>query len=361
MHVEMDKHAVIMAGGAGMRLWPLSRRNRPKQLLRILEGRSLLYRAFERLHAVFSPSHIHVIALAEHLKALAEELPTLPPENFIGEPVGRDTANAVALSAAILHKKNPDTIMGVFTADQLIRPTDPFVDVIRRGFQAAADEKDALITFGIKPTEPHTGLGYVERGEPVSPGVWAVKSYKEKPDLATARQYVASGNYFWNSGMFVWRTGTILDQIRQHLPRSYDAAQRLAAAWGAESWMDLAQELYGGLEKISIDYAVMEKAPKVLVVEMALEWLDVGNWTALPAVLGTDSSGHTKALKRAASLFSRNNILVVEDDHLIATIGVENLVVVHSHDATLICHRDRIQEIKDLVQQLHDEYAGYYS
>jgi mannose-1-phosphate guanylyltransferase len=357
----MKKRAVIMAGGSGTRLWPLSRRNRPKQLLRIVEGRSLIYRAFERLHAMFSPEDIYVIALAEHLPALAEELPTLPPGNFIGEPIGRDTANAIALAAAILHQQDPDTIMGVFTADHLIRPTDKFVDVVGRGFEAAAEHADALVTFGVKPTEPHTGLGYIQRGEQIAPEVWRVGGFKEKPEIDDARQYVASGDYYWNSGMFVWHTKTILRQMQNLVPASYDAALRLAEAWTSEAGLALARDLYPSLEKISIDYAVMEKADEVLVVEMALDWLDVGNWTALPEVLGADSAGNTCALKRSATLSSANNILVAEDDHMIATIGVRDLVIIHSGDATLVCHKDQVQRIKDMVGSLDEEYQGHYS
>ena len=350
-----------MAGGSGTRLWPLSRRNRPKQLLRIVEGRSLIHKAIERLRLVFPLGDIYVIALAEHLPALTRELPGLPPENFIGEPVGRDTANAVALAASILHEKDPETIMGVFTADHMIRPADKFAEIIRLGFNAAAEHGDALITFGVKPTEPHTGLGYVQRGEPAAPGVWTVRSFKEKPDLNTARQYITSGNYYWNSGMFVWKTATILARLKEYLPESCAAAQKLAKVWRDKSGQDLARELYPGLQKISIDFAVMEKAPKVLVIEMALDWLDLGHWTALGGVLNADSAGNIKALKRLAASFSRNNIFVAEDDHLIAAIGVENLVVVHSPDATLICHKNQVQQIKDLVAQLEAEYSGYYS
>ena len=357
----MDRCAVIMAGGAGTRLWPLSRRNRPKQLLHIVEGRSLIYKAFERLNAMFGPSDIYVIAMAEHLPAIAKELPALAEKNLIGEPTGRDTANAVALAAAILHEKSPDSVMGVFTADHLIRPTDKFKETINRGFAAAAENPDALVTFGIKPTEPHTGLGYIERGEPESPGIWNVKRFKEKPDLDTARRYVTSGNYYWNSGMFAWRTATILRQLQQHLPKSHAAATRIAKAWNTGSGKTLAEELYPTLEKISIDFAVMEKAPRVLVVEMVLDWLDVGNWTALPSVLGSDPFGNTTALKRVATLASKDNIFVTEGDHLIAAIGVKDLVVVHSPDATLICHRDQVQRIKDLVAQLDQDYNGHYA
>ncbi len=357
----MNRCAVIMAGGSGTRLWPLSRRSRPKQLLRIVEGRSLIYKAFERLNAAFSPKEIHVIALAEHLPAIARELPALPPENLIGEPTGRDTANAIALAAAILHEKDPETIMGVFTADHVIRPTDKFVEIVKRGFAAAQEDPSALVTFGIKPTEPHIGLGYVERGQLQAPGVWTVNRFREKPDLETARQYVASGDYYWNSGMFVWRTDTILGQLQRHLPESHDAARRIAQAWPTEAGLTLARDLYPTLVRISIDYAIMEKAENVLVVEMDLDWLDVGNWTALPAVLGTDSSGNTQALQRAVGLSSKNNILVAEGDHLIATIGVEDLVIIHSPDATLVCHQDQVQRIKDLVAQLDHDHDGHYA
>ncbi len=357
----MRKVAVIMAGGSGTRMWPLSRRHRPKQLLHIVEGHSLIRKTYERLHAILDPQDIYVIALAEHLPAIAEELPELPAENLIGEPTGRDTANAITLAAAILHEQDPETIMGVFTADHLIRPVDTFAETVRRGYEAAEKTPDALVTFGIKPTEPHVGFGYVERGEETTPGIWAVASFREKPELETAKQYVAAGSYYWNSGMFVWRTETILTQVEQRLPGSHEGALRLAKAWYTPQGPDLAQEIYPTLERISIDFAIMEKAPKVLVVEMALDWLDVGNWTALTSVLGADAEGTTRALSRAASMSSDGNILVAEGDHLIATIGVSDLVIVHSADATLVCHKDEIQRIKDMVGQLDKAYDGHYS
>jgi len=357
----MRKVAVIMAGGSGTRMWPLSRRKRPKQLLHIVEGTSLIHKTYERLNALLDPRDIYVIALAEHLPAISQELPALPPENLIGEPTGRDTANAITLAAAILHEHDPETVMGVFTADHLIRPVDTFAQIVQRGYDAAIETPDALVTFGIKPTEPHVGFGYIERGDEVSPGTWAVASFREKPDLAKAKQYVASGNYYWNSGMFVWRTETILEQVKQRLPGSFEGATELARVWSTPQGSDLAKSIYPTLERISIDFAIMEKAPKVLVVEMALDWLDVGNWTALTSVLGTDAEGNTRALSRAASMASNGNILVAEGDHLIATIGVSDLVIVHSADATLVCHKDEIQRIKDMVGQLAEEWDDHYS
>jgi mannose-1-phosphate guanylyltransferase len=356
-----QRSAVILAGGSGTRLWPLSRKRRPKQLIRLFDGRSLLQEAYQRLLAVVSPSHIYVIALAEHLPAIAEELPGLFSQNLIGEPVGRDTANAIALAAAILHAKNADTVMGVFTADHLIRPEDRFAEVIARGYAAVEQRPDALVTFGVKPSEPHTGMGYVQRGDAVAAGVWKVRAFREKPDLATARNYVSSGDYFWNSGMFVWRTATILDQLRLLLPESYAALQPLAAAWHTAQGPAMARTIYPTLKKISIDFAVMEKASNVLMVEMNLEWLDVGHWTSLPVVLGGDSKRNTTAAGRAAVLDGKNNILVSEDDHLIATIGVDDLVVVHSRDATLVCRRDQVDKIKDMVARLDKDFEGRYS
>lgn len=365
----MREVAVIMAGGSGTRLWPLSRRARPKQLLRIVEGRSLIDLAYERIRSAFAAEDIYVIALADHLPAIAKELPDLPEANLIGEPTGRDTAAAIGLAAAILHRRDPETVMGVFTADHLIRPADVFATIVRRGMAAAVAYPEALVTFGIKPTEAHTGLGYVERGGSVTSGVWAVGSFKEKPDLETARGYVASGDYYWNSGMFAWRTAAILGRLERHLPGTHGAALDLAVGCGTEDGFRRAREVYPSLERISIDFAVMEKAaaetsessPSVLVVEMDLEWLDVGNWTALPEVLGADDAGNVLSLERSALLDGRNNILVSEDDHLIGVIGVEDLVIVHSRDATLVCHKDQVQRIKELVGRLEDGHKGRYS
>jgi len=352
----MHRHAVIMAGGSGTRLWPLSRRRRPKQLLRIIEGKSLLRMSYERLATLLPPDRIHVIALTEHLPAVAAELPELPPDNLIGEPTGRDTANAVALASAILHARDPDTVMGVFTADHVIRPVDRFTQIVRLGYETAERESDALITFGITPTEPHTGMGYVQRGRPLASGVYEVQRFREKPNLETAKLYVSSGEYYWNSGMFVWRTATILDQLRNNLPDTHAAATKLAAGWSTPAGRAAADNFYCGLKKISIDFAVMEKAPRVLVVEMALDWSDVGSFTALANVLPADAAGNIRAARRVAALDARNNVLVTEDDHLIATLGVEGLVIIHSPDATLICRKEDAQRIKDLVAGLDETY-----
>lgn len=355
------RHAVIMAGGSGTRLWPLSRRSKPKQLLRIFGGQSLLRKSFERLNRLLPPEQIYVITARDYLPAVAAELPELPAENLIGEPCPRDTANAVGLAAHLLELRDPDGTMGIFTADQIITPVDAFRDTLQKAFETAERHADALITFGVPPASPHTGYGYVHRGRLLSSGVYEVRQFKEKPDRATAETYVASGEYYWNSGMFVWRIGTILEQIRKHQPAMAEGQQRVAARFARNLASPEAVEQFGKLPKISVDFAIMEKADRVLVVELPCEWLDVGSWTSLAEILQADEAGNTHAAPRVATLSASNNILVSESDHLIAAIGVSDLIVVHSDDATLICRREDAQRIKELLENLKETHGEQYS
>lgn len=356
----MSRSAVIMAGGVGTRLWPLSRRGRPKQLLRLFDGKSLLRRAFERLTGLLPPERIHVITLDDHLPQVAEQVPELPGANLIGEPVGRDTANAICLSALLLARRDPDGVMGVFTADHIIEPADRFRQTLEEGYTAAAEHPDALVTFGIKPTVAHTGLGYIRRGELLTGRTYAVREFKEKPDAATAAGYLESGEYYWNSGMFVWRIDTILGELRHHLPDSAGKLRQIADGWDAPDRTKRLADVYPTLNKISIDYAVMEKAERVLVVEMDCRWLDVGSWPALAEALATDPAGNVSAARRTAILDGRNNVLVSEADHLLAAIGVEDLVVVHGEDATLVCRTQDAQRIKELVEELERRFGREY-
>lgn len=355
------RHAVIMAGGSGKRLWPLSRSHRPKQLMRLFEGRSLLRLAWERLAPVVPPDRTWVITVAAHLDAVARELPELPRDNLIGEPEGRDTANAIALAACLLATRDPEGTMGVFTADHIIRPLDTFAHAVNRAFHAAEDHPDALVTFGVRPAHPHTGLGYIHRGQPVSDGLWQVRAFKEKPDLETARRYVASGEYFWNSGMFAWRIPRILDELRAHLPESLNALLPLARTWNDPASRQQLARVYPTLPRISIDYAVMEKAHRILMVELDCQWLDVGSWPALRDILGTDAAGNTLAAPNTVIQDAHGNIVAAEDDHLIALLGVEDLIVVRSESATLVCRRDCDQQIKALVERIEKEKGSRFT
>ncbi|UCF35148.1 MAG: NTP transferase domain-containing protein [Phycisphaerales bacterium] len=351
------RHAIIMAGGAGERLWPLSRRNRPKQVLRLFSGKSLLRQSFERVTHVLDPSVVYVITNDTHLPFVAEELPEIPEENMIGEPVGRDTAAAVGMATAIVARRDPDATVGIFTADHIITPMDRFAAAVGRAYAMAEEHDDSLVTMGITPTRPDTNYGYVHRGEPVADGVFRVRKFTEKPDLELARQYLASGEYYWNSGMFAWKAATILAELKRHLVATHHAVLEIAGVWDTEQRRAKLESLYPNLKKTSIDFAVMEHARKVLVVEMDCNWVDVGSWSAIESVIEPDDEGNVNVCREALHMGSHENIVVSEEDHLIATIGVEGLIIVHSPDATLVCTKEDAANLKELVKEIRADYA----
>ena len=354
------RHAVIMAGGSGTRLWPLSRRMRPKQLLRLFDGKSLLRIARERLSGLFEPKNIWVITSAHYLELVAEELPDVPRENLIGEPMGRDTANAVGLAANLLARRDPDGTMAVFTADHLISPQERFAAAIDAGLTSAERFPDSLVTFGITPDGPHTGYGYLRRGEAVGELAYRAAEFKEKPTREVAEEYLRSGEYFWNSGMFAWRLSAILAEIERNLPENARMLAELAGAWESLAGTAAGADRFERLPKISIDYGVMEKAASVLLVEMNCQWLDLGSWISIGATGKADADGNVALATNAMAADGQNNILVSEDEHLLVTLGVSDLVVVHSGDATLICHRDKVQEIKDLAGLRQARFGEQY-
>ena len=354
------RHAVIMAGGAGVRLWPLSRHNRPKQVLRLLGGTSLLRQSFERVAAMLEPRQIHVITNDSHLPMISKELPELPTGNLIGEPVGRDTANAVGLASAVLAKHDPEAVIGIFTADHVITPMDRFCATIEQAYDTVEQYPDALVTMGIRPTRPDTNYGYVWRGKRIAEGLFRVRKFTEKPGVAKAKEYLASGEYYWNSGMFVWKATTILDQLEKHLPESHQAICQIADVWETEQGKQKLESVYPKLTKISIDFAVMERADHVVVVEMNCHWVDVGSWPAIESIIHPDSDENVSVCDRVVHLGSRSNIVVSEEKHLIATVGVEDLVIVHSPDATLICRKGDAAAIKELVDNVRSQYGEEY-
>lgn len=355
------RFAVIMAGGSGTRLWPLSRKSQPKQLLPLVGGKSLMAIAVERLDGLFEPEQIFVVTNAEYADQVAAALPHIPRENIIGEPVGRDTANAVALATAVLSGKDENATMAVFTADHVIRPQDCFEQAVRGAMDAAEANPGALLTFGVKPTWPHTGLGYIECGEEVSTGVCTVESFREKPDHTTARMYVESSSYLWNSGMFVWTLPSIRAELESNLSDSVEKLDpiRQAVARG-DDIQALLEEVYPSLEKISIDYAVMEKAKQVMVVRLRCEWIDLGSWGAMEEVVEPDGQGNVIHAENHVAMDSFRNVLVSSDDHLLAVMGIDDCVVVHSSDATLVCRKSDSQRLKELVKAVENHFDARY-
>ncbi len=354
------RHAVIMAGGAGTRLWPLSRKKHPKQVLRIFGGKSLLRQSFERLVPVFPLDRINVITNRAHLAIVAQELPELPSENLIGEPEGRDTAAAVGLSAAMLAVRDPEAVVGMFTADHIITPADRFCRTVERAFEVAEQNPDALVTMGIRPSRPDASYGYVKRGAERAPGVYDVEKFTEKPTFAKAVQYLSAGEFYWNSGMFTWQVRTILGELKKQLPATHDAVTAIAASPNADARRSKMDELYPPLMKISVDFAIMEHAKHVIVVEMDCHWVDVGSWPAMELVMEADGDDNVTACPQTIHLGSRGNIVVSEERHLIATVGVEDLVIVHSRDVTLICKKRDAPSLRELVHNVREQFGEEY-
>jgi mannose-1-phosphate guanylyltransferase len=349
-----------MAGGTGKRLWPLSRQKRPKQVLELLDGQTLLRCCFERLKPVFDTRNIIVLTNAGYADVVRENLSELPASNVIAEPAVRDTAGAIGLVSAILSKYDPEAAIAVVTADQIIEPAEAIQEALTDGLTYVNDNPDDMITFGIQPTFASTGLGYIKcvNGEECPNcrnEVYSVEAFKEKPDEATAKDYLDTGQYFWNSGMFVWKARTILANLKRFLPEAAEPLARIQADWDGPNQQQSLKEWFVKLPKISIDYAVMEKADKVKAIKLDCRWLDMGSFAALADIINSDKNNNVVVAGQSELFDCKNSIIVTEDKgHLIAAIGLENMVVAHSPDATLVCHIDqthRLKELLDIIQQ----------
>ncbi len=348
-------HAVIMAGGSGTRFWPKSRRDRPKQLLRLHGEASMLQQTVSRIAPLTAPERTWIITGADQAAAVRQQLPQLPAGNVVAEPCPRDTAPCVGLAAAVVARADPDGTMIVMPADHVIRPDETFQATVLAAVSVIDEDPSAFVTFGIVPTRAETGYGYIERGESLGmPGGIAlhrVAQFREKPDRATAEAFLAAGRFAWNSGIFVWRARAILDALATHRPELAAAIGRVADALGTSAEAEVLAREYPQMEKVPIDKAVMEKAPNVRVLEVVYEWNDVGDWRALDALQTPDAQGNT-IQGNVVTKGTRGSIVVSDDGGLVATLGVEDLVVVQSGGATLIARRDQLDQLKGLVEGL---------
>jgi mannose-1-phosphate guanylyltransferase len=356
-------HAIIMAGGSGTRFWPKSRRDRPKQLLRLFGDATMLQQTVARIEPQVTKERVLIVTGVDQAGGTRDQLPDLPAENIVAEPCPRDTAACVGLAAWIVHKKDPDGTMIVMPADHVVEPAGAFLATVHAAASVIEDDPTTLVTFGIKPTRPETGYGYIERGELLENragiAVNRVVQFREKPDLATAQRFLAAGNFAWNSGIFLWRARTILDELKQHKPQLAAALGRIGQALGTPAEHDVIAREYPLLERAPIDKAVMEKAANVRVLEVHYEWNDVGDWRSLADLLTHDCEGNATQGDVVVQ-DTKNSIIISDDGGLIATLGLDDIVVVQSGKATLVARRGQLDRLKKLVERLEEKgYRAY--
>lgn len=354
---------VIIAGGRGERFWPQSRLHRPKHLLPIVGATPMLAQTLRRVRPLAPARNIFVITSVRQEKAVREVCAPfrLPAANIVAEPVGRDTAPAVGLAAALVGRRDPKGVFAILPADHVIKEEAAYCQDLRAAFLAAR-RAPVMVTIGIKPHEPATGFGYIKKIGPggyVSGRTFPVAAFVEKPDLETARRYLASGKYLWNAGMFVWTVETVNSGLRQYAPDLFAGLEpvRTALAKGRRLGPVL-EKVYPALRKISVDYALLEKSTNVVVLPASFDWDDVGEWAAVARHDAKDAHGN---VGRGRTLVEQgsNNIVISEGQHLVALVGTDDLIVVHTPDATLVCPKHRAQDIKLLLKRVEAEAGGH--
>ena len=353
--MQSHYYAVIMAGGGGTRLWPLSRQARPKQMVRLGGERTLFQLAVDRLEGLFLPENTFVVTVADQVSALREQCPEIPLENFLVEPMPRGTASVVGLAAAALRRRDPQAVMVILGADHFIRDVAYFQQLLINSNELAMAGN--LVTLGIRPTYPATGYGYIQRGESLDEyafPAYHVQRFKEKPDLATARTFMERGDHDWNSGMFIWRVDRIWEEFQRLMPALFDDLLKIEQAWGTPQQAEVVQSIWPGIKPETIDYGIMERAARVVVVPAAdMGWNDVGSWESLFDVFSPDENGNIVLDAQHIGLNTANSLILSDQTgRLVVTLGVHDLVVVDTEDAVLVCSRQDAQKVRDVVNLL---------
>ena len=346
----MNIYAVIMAGGVGSRFWPRSKKKTPKQLLKIFGEQTMIQETVGRLKGIVRDENIYVITSKIQKPGVLTQLSQLPVENIIEEPFGRNTAACIGLASVLISKKDPDAVTVVLPADHIIDGKKEFRDTLLKASRFANDSK-GLVTIGIAPTRPETGYGYIQIDEnAVSDSIFKVLTFAEKPNYETAVRFIESGDFFWNSGMFIWRTDVILEEIKSYMPELYEGLEKIKAAIREKEYPEILANVYGQLKKISIDYGIMEKSRKVHLTKGNFGWSDVGSWESVYELSPKDENGNAKIGKVYHEL--SKDTFIYSPDKFVAVIGIDNIIVINNEDSLLICSRDKAQDVKKVIDYL---------
>ncbi|MCM8901688.1 mannose-1-phosphate guanylyltransferase/mannose-6-phosphate isomerase [Caldicoprobacter algeriensis] len=348
---------IIMAGGRGERFWPKSRMKMPKQFLNLFGEKTMIQQTVDRLTKIMPLENIFVVTNIDFVELVSQQIPNLPRENILIEPMSKNTAACIGIAALRTEKIDRDSIMVVVPSDHVIKDEKKYIEALETAIQEA-EKGDNLVIIGIKPTRPETGYGYINFDENTKKVVnkncvYKVERFVEKPDYSTAIKYIGSGNYLWNSGMFIWKTSSILSAMKKYMPDLYNSLERIREHIDSDDMEKVLYEEYSQLEGISIDYGIMEKAKNVYVVLGDFGWDDVGSWLAIERIYQKDE--YDNVIKGNVFKVDTRNCIIMGENRLVAVVGVENLVVVDTEDVVFVCAKDKVQNMKDILSQLKEE------